>query len=86
MMLTLSSFLHSGGTRGLGQPEKEPFTPIVEITGKLTTIAPKIDQMLEDGGEENILNYLLPKMKNGSINLDNDINIGFCGEEQTYIG
>ena len=40
--------------------------------------------MLEDKGEKNIVSYLLPKIKKGKVRLENETNIGFCGEK-TYI-
>ena len=80
----LSTLIYAGGTKGLGQPKPEPFTLIIEIKNNLITILPQIDVMLEDGGEKNLANYLLPKIKKGKLHLDNDVNIGFCGEK-TYI-
>ena len=77
----LSTLIYAGG---LGQPKSEPFTPIIEIKNNLITVFPQIDVMLEDGGEQTIVNYLVPKIKKGNIKLDNNTNIGFCGEK-TYI-
>ena len=84
-LLTLSTLtLATLSYANLVQPAPNPFTPIVEIKNNLTTILPEVGVMLEDGGEKNLANYLLPKIKKGKLHLDNNVNIGFCGEK-TYI-
>jgi len=83
-IITLTTLNYAGATRGLGQPTTEPFTPTIEIKKNITTILPQIDVMLDDGGEKSIVSYLLPKIKKGKIELENETNIGFCGEK-TYI-
>ncbi|SFV70206.1 hypothetical protein MNB_SV-13-241 [hydrothermal vent metagenome] len=77
----LTTLIHAGIAQAT---PKSSFTPTVEITNNLTSIFPETDVMLEDVGKQNLANYLLPKMKKGDIALDNNINIGFCGEK-TYI-
>lgn len=82
-IITLSTLAFSG----MGQPAEEPkeFTPEIKISSNLTTILPQIGVMLEDKGE-NISSYVVDKISKGQIHLNNNINIGLCGETTYIIG
>jgi len=78
--LTLSTFSYAG----VAQVMPEPFSPTIEIKKNITTILPQTGAVTDDKGENNIVSYLLPKIKKGKIELENETSIGFCGEK-TYI-
>jgi hypothetical protein len=75
---------------GLAQVKQSPFSPKIEIRNNLTTIIPQDNTVVEEGRGDfdtkarNVTNYLLPKINNGKISINNDTKIHLCGEK-TYL-
>jgi len=72
------------------QAKEAQFSPKVEIHNNLTTIIPQNNTVVEErregshGKAKNVTNYLLPKLNNGKITINNDTTIHVCGEK-TYL-
>lgn len=73
----------------LVQIQQAKFSPKIEIHNNVTTIIPKDNTMIEEKtasnpNGQNVSTYLLPKIKNGQIVVNNSTQIDFCGET-TYL-